>query len=434
MTDRQPESHARLAASSAHRWMNCAGSPRMEAGRPDVDTEYNVEGRAAHALAARLLEKRNRFSSDDRARSFLSGVAFMTVELKEGGDVKVAVTDEMRDALVLYASVVREAIEEAAPPVRTFVEQRVSLEKLDPPEKMFGTADFALAAPGLIHVIDLKYGTGVVVEVRDNPQLMEYALATKLSLPTADVAGLDPEIRTTIVQPRASHPDGAVRSHSYSLKELREFGHKLIEAAKRAHDPAAALTPGSWCRWCKAAAFCPALARETQAAAQAEFDTGLTPGTAVVVSRNVAEVVVPDVELLPIATIARVLEKAEMIEGFLAAARERARRELMGGREVPGWKLVNGRAMREWIEDAEEKLKAIVDPKELYETKLRSPAQIEKLIGKKNLPAALYRKVSKSIKLAPSDDPRPAIASSAQDEFAALPPVPDSNNSDGKED
>lgn len=447
---RAPEDHARLSASSAHRWMKCAGSPRMEAGLPDVDTEFNVEGRAAHSLASRLLEKRSRFESDEKVESFLSGVHRVTVRLKEGGVATVMVTDEMRDALLLYARVVREAIAEAPAPVRLYIEQKVSLEMLGPPEPMFGTADVVIIAPGLLHVIDLKYGTGVVVEVQDNPQLLEYALASELSLHPGP--GVGSKFRTTIVQPRATHPDGPVRSAEYTIADLRGFGHALMESARAAQGPSAPLTPGPWCRWCKAAAFCPALAEVTRGAAQAEFMEGAdvsppvrtanlsyptangdeqgtapTPGTSLVVIPSAREIAPPDPEHLPMETVLKVLDKAALVDAFMAAVKDRVRRAIMNGESVPGWKIVAGRPVREWVEGAEEALLAAgLEPGELFERKLRSPSQVETIVGKKTLPADLWRKVSKSESLVRESDKRPALPSSAQKEFAALPPGPDS--------
>lgn len=426
----------------------------MEAGLPDVDTEYNVEGRAAHKLAAEVLE------AVIEANSLAPGIRVwgawteIEVELKDGGSVRVPVTDEMWNAVWDYVSYVWDAFVAMPHPKSLYIEHKISLAKLNPPEEMFGTADAILVAPAILRIVDLKYGTGVVVEVARNPQLMEYALGAMLSVPHEGTAmWADTMFVTAIVQPRAPHPDGPVREHEYNYDEIRAFGHELMNAAKKANDPTAPLTPGPWCRWCKAAAFCPALLKESQAVAQQEFGTPLVAtapnkgdmGAALVANepRSPAEVtdvkfevLTPDPDRISIGQALMVLEKSEMVEGFLAAVRERIREEIRAGREVPGWKLVAGRPGREWVSEAALERWAMepgveIEPGELYEKVLRSPAQIEKIVGKKNLPADLYRKVSKSEKLVRVDDARPALPSSAQKEFAALPPATDHNQTPG---
>lgn len=434
----------------------------MEAGLPDVDTEYNVEGRAAHKLAADVLAEAYTAKSLNRvsSRVLLNTTIEIPVHLKAGGMVNVPVTPEMRNAVYEYVALVMETYSAIPGPKKLYIEHRVSLANLNPPEEMFGTADAIIVSgriPGTIPpvpqqlvVIDLKYGTGVVVEVRDNPQLMEYALASMLSLPhEGDGMWADARFRTIIFQPRAPHPDGPVREWEYNYDEIREFGHKLLTGAHAAHAPDAPLTPGPWCRWCKAAAFCPALLKETQDVAQREFGTPMAlinsaqfPGTTIAGTpgSNRAletvdakyDILPPDPDRIPMDQALAVLDKAEMVEGFLAAIRERIRGAIKDGLEVPGWKLVAGRPVREWVSEGQLEQWALrpdsgLDVGELYEKVLRSPAQVEKIVGKKNLPADLYRKVSKSEKLVRVEDPRPALPSSAQKEFAALPPAASPN-------
>lgn len=459
--------------------MNCAGAPRMEAGLPDVDTEYNVDGRAAHKLAADVLEAARDANSLAPGLKLLNATKRISVSLKEGGRVAVAVTDEMRNAIKEYVAVVWDAfLAFPAGTAKLYIEQKVSLDKLDPPEEMFGTADAVIIAPAHLQLFDLKYGVGVVVEVEKNPQLLEYALGAMLTLPHEGTAmWADTTFETTIVQPRAHHPDGIVRGWSYGYDEIRAFGHEVLAAANRAQGPDAPLTPGPWCRWCKAAAFCPALLRETQDVAQREFSgpaivpmiqvegryvgpvltapqtagdvlykerrsglpltsgEGSTPSAVAVIDAKY-EMLPPDPDRIPMEQALAVLDKAEMVEGFIAAIRERIRTAIRDGLDVPGWKLVAGRPVREWVSESQLEQWAMrpdsgLGPEELYEQTLRSPAQIEKIVGKKNLPAELYRKVSKSEKLVRVEDPRPALPSSAQREFAALPPATDPNPTPG---
>ena len=52
-----PRNHAILAASAAHRWMNCSPSARLEQEFEDRETEAAAEGTAAHAMAEHKLRR-----------------------------------------------------------------------------------------------------------------------------------------------------------------------------------------------------------------------------------------------------------------------------------------------------------------------------------------------------------------------------------------
>jgi hypothetical protein len=92
--------------------------------------------------------------------------------------------------------------------------------------------------------------------------------------------------------------------------------------------------------------------------------------------------------------------------------------------------LVPKRATRKWADETAAQLWAKAHGVEPWETKLKSPAQIEAGVkavfpakGRPQLPEELIDKSSSGYTLAPEADPRPAASfRSAQDEFTALPP------------
>ena len=84
---------------------------------------------------------------------------------------------------------------------------------------------------------------------------------------------------------------------------------------------------------------------------------------------------------------------------------KRASRVWSNEKDVVGWAKSHG-----------------LEPDEMFDRKLKSPAAMEKVVGKKNLPADLYASVSSGYTLAPASDPRPAVTNVAADEFSALPP------------
>lgn len=382
------KAHAELGASSASRWMACPGSVRLSAGLPDVTTAFAQEGTAAHALAELALHR---------------GVpceTFIGTVLED-----VEVTEDMAAFTQVYVDECRRL---QAATGTAWIEQRFTLASLAPPAPMFGTADFVAydAATRTLYVRDLKYGQGVVVEAAGNKQLRYYALGALLS-DAAKGKAID-AIDIGIVQPRAAHPDGPVRHEVLSLDELLLFADDLLAAARATLAFDAPLVPGPHCRFCKASGACPAQHAAAQDIAQVEF--------------GVVEAQPPAPELLPPAVFAEVLAKLPVLEDWINAVRVHATRTLEAGGEVPGYKLVQKRAVRKWRDEAEaaQRLEALGEsPDDLYDRKLKSPAQVEKLVGKKHLPADLVIQQSSGTVLAPSHDPRAAVTRG--EEFAAIP-------------
>jgi hypothetical protein len=108
------------------------------------------------------------------------------------------------------------------------VEQRVAVST-----EVYGTADAIVWQPAKkrLHVVDLKYGAGVAVNVIGNLQLKIYALAALLTM-NYDAQ----EVVVTIVQPRCPHPDGPIRSATYDAVDLLEFFADLEDAVKRVEE------------------------------------------------------------------------------------------------------------------------------------------------------------------------------------------------------
>jgi hypothetical protein len=82
------------------------------------------------------------------------------------------------------------------------------------------------------------------------------------------------------------------------------------------------------------------------------------------------------------------------------------------GASVPGWKLVNKRATRQWTD--EDKASDFLEANGVYplqEPKVISPAVAEKALKKAKiaLPDDLVVAVSTGSTLAPESDPRPAV-------------------------
>lgn len=394
------KNHATLGASSASRWMNCPGSVRLSAGIPNTSSEFAQEGTAAHALAE--LSLRNSCDPDVYVGTTLEGVE---------------VSEDMADFVRIFVEYCRRQVLDAQPFAASsptadgyyWIERKFNLAQLNPPTSMFGTADFVIydERTRTLEVVDLKYGAGVVVEVKGNPQLRYYALGAALSLQGLPIE----QVKITIVQPRVTHPDGIIRSEVLDYLEIVGFAGDLLDAARRTQTPDAPLKAGDHCRWCLARGVCPEQKSQALAVAQAEFG-------------GLEEVMPPIPELIPDDQFAEMMQKLPILDDWIKAMRARALAELESGKEVAGLKLVAKRANRKWKDEEETaqwlRGKGNVD-EEIYEMKLKSPAKIEKLVGKKNLPEDLWEKQSSGYTMVAAHDARPAVQVTRGEEFDLLP-------------
>ena len=375
--------HAQFGASNAKRRMNCPGSMQAEAPFPDESSPYAELGTAAHELGEFCLN-----NGHEDARAFIGKEFNSNI-----------VDDNMANAVNVYIDYVR-ATAMSEPTVCRY-EKRFSLDKLDPPMPMFGTADCIIYGKetGTLYVLDYKHGQGVAVEVEDNAQLKYYALGAILEI--GDKAPVN-KVTTVVVQPRAMHSDGPVRQHSYSRDEIMDFGTELMDAAHEAMKPDAPRISGDHCKFCKAAGTCSALRNNALEIAQDEFGA----------VRNIND-------LTP-AEIADYLQKVPLIEEWIKSLRRHANIILESGQALPGYKLVEKRPTRRWRVEDEFVAWATqegLDDDDIYEKKLKSPSQIERIVGKKNLPSSLTMSVSTGTAMVPDTDNRPAVASLAADDF-----------------
>jgi hypothetical protein len=397
--------HSQLSASGAKRWMNCPGSVRMEEGQPDSGSSYAREGTAAHELIETCLRD-----------GVLDPIDFLgqDIGVPISGEVSefIAVTPDMVDATTVFVNYVRDRIAANIGAIVHF-ERRGDLGVFNPPVPMFGTADVVIFHPerGHMEVIDYKHGQGVVVEVTRNEQTMYYALVASVA------EGRVPDtIRCTIVQPRAQHDDGPIRSYDFDRDELVAFKHELMAAAERTQDPDAPLQVGPWCRFCRAKAICPAQKQHAVDLMQAEFEFEVAPQ-------------VPSPQSLTTEELGVILLRAPYVMDWLREVESYALAHVENGGHIPGFKLVEKRTNRRWKdEDAAERYLARRGLKKSERTKqsVVSPSQAEKLLKQKGLDTARlekhWEKPEGAAKLVPEEDSRPQIKSSVESDFELLPP------------
>lgn len=377
--------HSPIGASSMHRWSKCPGSVKLSEGIPSSTSKYAEEGTLAHTVAAKALDE----------NLWIDGI-----------------DEEMKSHVLVYTSCVWEDWKKAhrVPESLMFVEHGFDLSKLHP--NLYGTADAIIYDAPLktLRVYDLKYGKGITVEVTDNEQLMYYGLGALLA---PELSGKEiNEIELIIVQPRAPHDDGQIRRWKFSSIDLLDFTADLIEAAKRTLEENAAIVPGDHCRFCPAAAICPELNKKAQILAKQEFE--------VIVKNSLS---VPKYDPIKLATT---LEWLPSLKAFIESVNEFAYNEAVQGRCPPGYKLVEKRATRKWINDVETENFLLnidsVQKDQIYEIKLKSPAQIEKMLPKEKQIKMdeLTIKASSGVVLVHESDKRPQVKNDAKSEFALI--------------
>lgn len=384
-----PSKHARLNCSSSERWINCPGSVILGEQFPQTSSKYADEGTIAHAvLEATIKDDAKAYKrAQDKAVDFYSRYP----ELEDSWKSIESNIAEMYDWI--QEQYQKEILEDEA--AQLYSEQQVDLSEYIPGG--FGTTDVTLARTGFIHIIDLKYGKGVRFEAEGNPQLRLYALGM---LEMLDMIYDIKRIRMTIYQPRLEN----ISTDEISASDLREWGNEVIRpAAKLALTTDAPFHAGTWCRFCPAAKAC-----KERAAHNLELEAYMQRNT--LSDDEIGEV------------LGRVDELTKWAEDLKACALEK----LQEGENIPGWKVVEGRSVRKFKADeqtiVETAGKAGFAKPMLYETKMISLPQMEKLMGKKTFAAAMSDCVEKpqgKPTLAPVSDKRPPIVGgNAADVFA----------------
>ena len=192
------------------------------------------------------------------------------------------------------------------------------------------------------------------------------------------------------MQPRA----GGVKTAELGKDALLRWGAEAVRpAAERAFAGEGEQTPGGWCTFCRLKGSC--RARGQYLALEA---FGQRPA--------------PSYSLDELGSI---LHRAQGLAAWAKDLEEYALQQALAGRQVPGWKAVEGRSLRRFDDQAaafSDLLAAGIEEAMLYERVPLSLAQIEKTVGKKAfLQAAGPHIVQPPGKptLVPDTDKRPAI-------------------------
>ncbi len=231
---------------------------------------------------------------------------------------------------------------------------------------VFGTSDLVIRTNNALHIFDWKFGGSIEVYPENNYQLMAYAIGAAYLL-SKDPFYEFSKIKLHIVQPRFS-PSHKV--HETSMEVLQYWlDYVLIPALDDAKSQNPSFNAGEeQCRWCDASSVCKH---------NIEYNT-YSAGKAFAVAKTIENKVATKDHIV------NVLDKTKALTNYLKEIKSYALSLLLNGEEIPGYKLVNGRATRYWLnEDSvfDYLSSQELEDEEIFEKKIISPAKAEKLNG-----------------------------------------------------
>jgi len=371
--------HSIYGASGSDRTYNCTGSPNEIKKVPEnlrLTSEPAAEGTAAHHIASLCLD-----NNQDAWEYIGTGVQ---VE-----NYKFVVDKEMADGVQLYVDFVLNKVEEyrkeyGVEPI-LHVETTFETKRND---ELYGTSDATIIVPDiLICVTDFKYGRGVSVEP-DSFQNHTYAGLALENQKEFNTKEYKYPVDLYIVQPRIPHSDGLIRLHSTNSIKVGKWFDEYLEKIEESKTEKAILTVGEWCRFCPARELCPA--RKAQLI---ELGFEIEP------------------EDMTSEEMGSMLNKEKLIEDWFKKVKEVAFSRAMSGEDIPGRKIVKMKSDRIWIDGAEKTLIEEYGDNAYQDRKIKSPPNIEKLIGGKALVKDLADRPERGLTLVALSDRRKPIKS-----------------------
>lgn len=360
--------HSILSPSGSHRWLNCTPSAMLEQEFENKTTEAAEEGTAAHAFCEHKLRK--------------------LLKLRSKRPISDYDSDEMQECTDAYVDFVNEQLEIAKQRCNDpliLVEEKVDFSRYVPDG--FGTADCLIISDDELHIVDFKYGQGVLVDAFDNPQMKCYALG---ALETYGNLYDITNVSMSIFQPRREN----VSTWKTTVKELRNWAENVLKPkAELALKGEGEYRCGEWCRFCRAAVMCRARAEEKLRLAEDEFK--LPP-------------LISDEEIEEILKVIPDLTKwSADIQNYALDM------SVNHGKDWSGFKVVEGRSVRKYkdedavIEKAKEN-----GYTDIFKSSLITLTEMQKLMGKKKFEKLLGDLIIKpkgKPTLVPIADKRPAI-------------------------
>lgn len=379
--------HALLSASGAYRWLNCTPSARLEeqAGS-DESSDYAKEGTWAHEFAeVQLRYALDRMSLEDYVAK---SNALMAEEYYNTENAEAV------EAYVDYVmGVWREAkkLDEFA---EIHIEDKVDLTAYIPDG--FGTNDVVILAGSRLFVIDLKFGRGVRVSAKDNPQLKLYGLGA------VEKHGILYDLQDVVLsihQPRVSSPS----EFELSVEDLLGWAENTVKPkAKLAFEGKGDFVAGTHCHFCKVSNRCKALANHNLQLAEHDF---------------------AEPTLLSDSDLVEIYERSDLFTKWLTKVTDYVKAEALAGKKWEGLKLVEGRSVRQItsesaVRSALENAGYSID--QITNVKLKGITDLTKILGTNlfvDLVSPYVIKPAGKPTLVSAEDPRPEIDLTHKNDF-----------------
>lgn len=369
-----PKKHAFLSASSSYRWLACPPSSLACAEIQERASPYARQGTDAHSLCEYKVSKA------------------LGLDVKNPTEDLEYFDAEMDYCSDEYCNFVMEQYAQAkklcSDPL-IMLEERLDFSQWVP--EGFGTGDCVIVADRELHIIDYKHGLGILVESEENPQLKCYALG---AIYAYDGIYDIETVKMSIFQPRRDNVGTTVMGKAELLKWAE---NTLAPTAQLAMNGGGEYSAGEHCQFCKIKATCRKRAEYSLEMARYDFEmpTNLDPHE-----------------------IASILPKIDALVSWANDIKEYALRQALCGVKYPGYKVVEGKSNRRFIDDAAVAAaveNAGFDP---YEKKLLGITAMTSLLGEKKFKELLGGLITKppgKPTLVSDRDRRPAMNTAIDD-------------------
>lgn len=389
-------SHALLSPSSAHRWLVCTPSARLEEQFPNESSQAADEGTLAHSFCETTLRYKLKQ---------LTKVKFNRVI--ETLKAEPLFDPEMIEYAEDYANYVMEefaALKAIDPASMIFIEQKLDFSEYV--REGYGTGDTIMVGARKMVLVDYKHGKGVKVEATNNPQLKLYGIGGYMHFSMShDIE----QVVLHIYQPRIDNID----SFDLTAEELFFWAENYVkDRAAAAWEGVGEYAPGEkQCKFCAAKGVCRALAEQSL--------------------ESVRRYDFKNADLLTDQEVSEILDQLEQIQNWIKGVSDHALHQAVTNqKKYPGYKLVEGRSNRSIGQENEAVSlleKEGIDRKEFIVSKLTTVTNLEKLLGKKRFGELLGPYIVKppgKPTLVPTFDPRPEWSPASAD-FAHVTSEPD---------
>jgi len=363
--------HALLGPSGASRWLACPPSARAELSYENTENEAAAEGTLAHDISEVLIKERLGHITRQKAQHDFDALKTRPWVNPSTKEVKYFYNAEMLEYCKGYMNFVLEVWSKALaydPKAVIIIEARFELDRWIP--ESFGRTDVTIIAGNTLYVIDFKYGKGVRVEALGNKQTRLYALGG-----VNKFAGQYPlqNVEMYIYQPRLQN----FGSDTISTYDLWMWAEGYVKPrAQKAFVGLGDYEAGDHCTFCRAKPRC-----------RTASEYARTPaGSTKFADPNI----LTDEEIVEIAKANKLLMSysKDVVEYMLKRA--------LGGKEWPGFKIVEGRSVRQ-ILDEQKAIIALIQAgyKEVYDIKIKTLGSLEALVGASHLTEILGPLLSK---------------------------------------